>query len=251
MTGKKVIALLTAAALLCGLAGCGNKETENSVPESVSSVPQSIPNAETSISQSSVVNADSTGSPDAQSAPTASETAFDFDEAVKNITLFGQKISLPCTIADFGNDFSLDDPSDILVFESLGSATSHLYYRGDIIGTVNLPDYKENDLPENKQIVSLSLGFPDDYGYANEEERKNRFEAYGQFSGLIPLDFAGVSFTSTQNEIIDKLGVPTDNIEDNTYGVELRTINYNISDRKGIYLFLADNKPYWIVITCD
>lgn len=185
------------------------------------------------------------------SAPTANQTSFDFDEAVQNITLFEQKISLPCTIADFGNDFSLDDPSDILVFESFGFATSNLYYRGDIIGTVNLHDYKENDLPENKQIVSLSLGSPIDYGYTNEEERKTRLEAYGQFSGLIPLDFAGVSFTSTQNEIIDKLGVPTENIEDSTYGLELRTINYNISDSKGIYLFLADNKPYWIVITCE
>ena len=36
---KKITAMLTAAALLCGLAGCGNKETESSAAESFSSVP--------------------------------------------------------------------------------------------------------------------------------------------------------------------------------------------------------------------
>lgn len=39
---KKAAAVLTSAALLCSLAGCGKKETGSSATESVSSVPQSV-----------------------------------------------------------------------------------------------------------------------------------------------------------------------------------------------------------------
>lgn len=97
---KTAAALPVMVAMLCGLAGCGKSETGSSAPLSSSSVPQSIPTDKSTISSD---NTDSLG------AQGGGQSDFDFDAAVKNITLFGQKISLPCYWSDFGEDFSHDE----------------------------------------------------------------------------------------------------------------------------------------------
>lgn len=79
--------------LLCGIAGCNKNEEQVSELGSSSGDSQSF----------SVDNL----TPDDTSSEQGNDSdEFDFDEAVKNITLFGHKISLPCTIADFGGLFA-------------------------------------------------------------------------------------------------------------------------------------------------
>ena len=68
---KKPAALLTAAALFCGLAGCGNKETANSVPDSVSSVLQSVPDEKSEAAQGMETSSDNNAVIVSQSAGSA------------------------------------------------------------------------------------------------------------------------------------------------------------------------------------
>lgn len=68
---KKVAALLTAIVLLCELAGCGNKETANSVPDSVSSVLQSIPDEKSEAAQGAETSSDNNTVTVSQSADVA------------------------------------------------------------------------------------------------------------------------------------------------------------------------------------
>lgn len=247
--GKRVVALLVIVTLLCGFTGCAGNEVSSAVSDSATSVVQSTPAAESESSQGSEADSSNTGSSDVQNEQGSGQSEFDFDKAVKNITLFNSKVSLPCTIKYFGEDFSLDDPSKLLVFEDLGQATSNLYYQGEKVGSVTLSNYKVDGALDDKQVISLSLGFPDDYGYISEKERIRRFKILGQFSNMIPFDFEGVSFKSTQNEISDKFGVPTEKIEEDIDGIKMCRIGYRFPNGSSMYFSFADNKIYWIVIT--
>lgn len=86
---KKTIAILAASTLLCGLAGCGNKETGSSAPNNVQSVPQS----------SAANTATSTG---ASSENSVSSTPQRTKEIKSEIEMDGKLISLPCKVKDIG-----------------------------------------------------------------------------------------------------------------------------------------------------
>ena len=116
---------------------------------------------------------------------------FDFDNAIQNIILFGNKISLPCTFKEFGEDFSIENPYvlpslaeevgfDILIYS--------LSYKGQRIGNVMfrncLPD--DPDI-ESKKIFHLKI---------TRALTENKPE----------INFMGVTFDSTATDIIDSLG---------------------------------------------
>ncbi len=87
--GKRAVALLATITLLCSFTGCAGNEAGSAVPDSVTSVLQSTHVSESKDSQDSETNSDNTSSSDSQNEPCSSQSDFDFDEAVKNITLFG------------------------------------------------------------------------------------------------------------------------------------------------------------------
>ena len=68
---KKITAILSAAALLCSLAGCGNKETGSSAPESVSGVEQSVSDESSEAAQGSETSSDNEAVTVSQSADVA------------------------------------------------------------------------------------------------------------------------------------------------------------------------------------
>lgn len=137
---------------------------------------------------------------------------FDFDEAVKNITLFGSKISLPCTIEDFGEDYSLLE-TNLTTFGDISSCS--ILYQGKSIGTVSLIGYKNDGNLNDKKIVSLSLGFiAKDVG-ASDSLKEALYESRGWYNGLIEVDFAGLSFESTKVEVESLFGKP-DNSDDDS-----------------------------------
>lgn len=237
---KKAAALLTAAALLCGLAGCGNKKTENSAPDSVSSVLQSVPDAETSVSQSSVVSIDSTDSPDAQSAPTASETGFDFDEAVKNITLFGHKISLPCYWSDFTEDFSLGD----IRIPSGNDLMCQLLYKSEKIGNIFFTDCDNDDEIESCLIKGITIGFPS-YRYPYDPDyNMELLITAGYYTDLLELNMGNISMSYSESDIIAELGEPTISGDDTTHYLDYYYDNGHLN----FYIDREKLTDWWIFV---
>lgn len=201
---KRAVALLTMAALLCGFTGCDSNETGSISPDSAASGLQSTPVAESKDSQSLEANSGDTGSSDAQNEQSSSQWEFDFDDAVKNIIVFQHEFSLPCEIKDLGNDFSLDEHSKWVVLENVVS--SNLYYKNKKIGTVNL-----SESGDDEQIICLDLGFGlGNETIADEELRRSLYNSYGWYSEEIEINFNGLNFSSSANEIRCCLGNPTE-----------------------------------------
>lgn len=207
--GKRAVALFATVALLCGITGCAGNKVSSTVSNSVSSALQSTPVAE---SKDSEVSSENISSSDTQNEQGNGQSEFDFDEAVKNITLFGSKISLPCTIEDFGDDYSLLE-TNLTTFGDISSCS--ILYQGKGIGTVSLIGYKNDGNFNDKKIVSLSLGFiAKDVG-ASDSLKNALYESRGWYNGLIEVDFAGLSFESTKVEAESLFGKP-DNSDDDS-----------------------------------
>lgn len=179
-----------------------------------------------------------------------SDSEFDFDKAVKNITLFGNKISLPCTIEDFGDDFSFTNLEHITSVPGQNSVCVDLAYQDQEIGSVFLADCDINDNLEDKEIFILSLGFASDYGYPSADIRKEYLEAANRYSEAIPLELDGLSFATTAEELMEKLGSSAVDDEYDYAGILLRDISYTpLSDNEARIKFsYADDIAYEIYI---
>lgn len=230
---KRAAALLITAAVLCGFTGCGKNETSSSAPlssssvpqsvpadksevsqsrennsgnNSVTSTPQSVPDEESKDSQSSEVNSDNTSSSGTQSGQNNGQSEFNFDEAVKNITLFGHKISLPCAWSDFGEDFSHDD----MYIPSGDDLLCNLQYKGEYIGCIifsDCVDAEDTAEVESKPVIQLVMGFSN-YGYPYTSNELKYFETIKNYTGPIEFNFGNLSMSSDEKDIIAELGEP-------------------------------------------
>ena len=214
---KKIFAFVLALSMLCAMTGCDKNEGSASTQESsTSSVEESssTPSAPDSSSE------ESTGS---TSGPTAGQAEFDFDEAVKNITLFGNKISLPCAWEDLGNDYSHDE----FYVPSGDDLLCGLKYKGKEIGSVVFGNCSiaDSDNVEEKQIVSLIIGLID-YGYPYDDYEKESLERGGFYSGLLEFELDGLSMQSTESDIKELLGEP-DSTSDGVLSRHDLDYNYN------------------------
>lgn len=201
---RKIIALLAGAVLLCGITGCENTKGNVSAPESST-------NSDTSsVEESSTAEPDSSteNSTDNSSEPSDSKVEFNFDEAVKNFTLFGNKIFIPCTISDFGNDFSLNEELYVPIFDEKEEMLCDLLYQGKKIGTVVMADCREGDDFNDKEIVVINLGFVWRGTYPYTEAEILSLERMNCYTGKIEHDFAGLSYDSTEEDIKSALGEP-------------------------------------------
>lgn len=215
----KSVSLLLAAVLLCGMTGCSKNEEQISDPEGSLSGSQSIPNEssasdDTSVESSSDVSqdipADSSVSDSVSSEQVDSSAKINIDEAVKDITLFGHKISLPCTIKDLGEDFSLGAEGTLFEngMEFDGKLMIDILYKGDILGAVTLPNYRQGDELGDKQITSLFLGYATDKELLGESGYKKLLEMLGYYSDTIEWNMAGITFDSSKEMIFNALGEP-------------------------------------------
>ena len=175
---RKAVSVLLAAAMTCTAAGCAKSDDTPDTSQ------------ETSESSSDI------------------SAEFDFDEAVKNITVFGNKISLPCTIRDFGEDFSLNEEGYVAVFDDI--ATCGILYKGKTIGCVSMIDYTDGDDLKDKQIGAVSFGFIETFSGASEAFIEEFYESHNMYYGLIEVDFGGFSFESTEAEVASVFGEPKD-----------------------------------------
>lgn len=201
---KRAVALLATATLLCGFSGCDSKESSSAASDSSVSGLLNTPVMESKDSQSSKANSDDTGSSDAQNEQGNSQSEFNFDEVVKNITLFNSNVDLPCTIKDFGEDFSLD--SEIMVSnEEIGMVSVSLLYKGRMLGMANLSAYSKEEVQsggENMQIVQICLG--DDGIDIDDPDCISEFWE----NSKIDLDMQGIGFTSSYDDILCMWGKP-------------------------------------------
>ena len=136
---------------------------------------------------------------------TASE--FDFDAAMKDISLFGQKISLPCYWSDLSEDFSHKE----VYFPSDDDLMCALCYKGKEIGMIafgNCPETEDASVAESHQIVCIILGFTD-YEYPYSDHDRDFLDRLGYYTGEMEFALGDVSMSSTESEIIAALGEPS------------------------------------------
>ena len=186
----KPISVLLAAVMLCGSTGCAKEESSAQTS-----------NNSTGSEESTVQSQTESVSDD--------EAVFDLYKAVKSITVFGQEVSLPCTINAFGEDFALKEENMTTVGESTSCG---LLYQGKSIGTATFEDYG-GDL-NSVSITALTLGFiAADHGVTGEL-REKLYEQRGWYSGLIETEIAGLSFDSTVSDAEKIFGAPVKNEDD-------------------------------------
>ena len=124
---------------------------------------------------------------------------FDFDESMQNIFLFGKKISLPCKFEDWGDDFSLDEKVLVPV-KGTDNLVVALLYKGDTIAMITLQDcQKEDTNKKSKTVIRLSLG----------DSFNNPITDSNWYNEVIEVDFLGITFNSTQEDVQRILGAPT------------------------------------------
>ncbi len=182
---KRAAALLLAGVMLLGLAGCDRSKASDADSGSISSTLTVSDSADLSDTQAE----------------------FDFDEAVKDINLFGHKISLPCMWSDFGEDFSHDDmfiPAD-------DDLSCNLLYKGKKIGVIFFGncDVEHSDEIETKPVVCISVGHYD-YGYPYDEEELDWLDRAEYYTGLLEFGFSEFTMGSTEDVILKVLGTPND-----------------------------------------
>lgn len=236
--GKKAVALLTMAALLCGFTGCGKEETGSSASNNSLSVSVDKSN----ISQSPAINSNNTVLSDDQTTQNSAQSNFDFDEAVKNINLFGQKISLPCSWSDFGEDFSHDE----MYFSSDDGLMCGLLYKGKLIGSIlfdNCADAETTAEAESNQIVCVVIGFTN-YGYPYNDTDTDFLDRTGYYTGKLELALGDISMSSSENDIIAELGEPSKITEG---GSDYRYLDYKYDDGYLHFVFNFNKGSYRIM----
>ena len=196
---KSIILLLLIGTLLYTFTGCGNTETISYDAENQSVETQRVP-----ADDFQGISLDSSETSDIQDNV---QVEFDFQEAIKRIDVFGYKMSLPCAVEDLGEPFSLDEETEWVTFGNV--VTSDLYYEGEKIGSVNLlSDDKE-------QILCFNFGFISGYNDIEDEDmRKAVYDSYGWYSEEIQIDFYGLNFKSSADDIKKHLGNPTEKTDE-------------------------------------
>lgn len=207
MTRKEPFFALIAAVMLWGMSGCAKEES--------SDILQSIPESTTE------------NYSDIQSEQSGGQSEFNFDEAVKNITLFDSKISLPCTIKDFGENFSLNDR--VTSISETNDAVCQLFYKSKIVGGVTLSDWNDGENQNEKPITGFRIGFGSKISFNDDDMRTQYYDSVNHYSGELEMNVANITYLSSSADVIAILGEPTEKeVQDD--GTE--ELFYQYSDEK-------------------
>jgi hypothetical protein len=160
MEFKKIISVTMAAAMIAAFSACSNDDGTSK--------------------NSSKKDDDATT---VQSSEVSSE--FDIKSAVSSIKFYGKDISLPCTLSDLGEGFTVDKP----VPYKDNSMTYNLNKNDVLIGSVGIEDITFDEDPTGKKIFYLKIL---DLG-----------DAADNFS------VQGITLKSTEEEAIAVFGQPT------------------------------------------
>ncbi|MCH5205451.1 MAG: hypothetical protein J1F09_00770 [Oscillospiraceae bacterium] len=245
---RKIITLILCAAMLCAVTACDKNEGSVSNTDSSNNSESTTGSTEDSSSTPSAPDSSSEESTSSTNEPAAGQAEFDFDEAVKNITLFGKKISLPCTGADLGDDFSFGAEGTIFeggTYVEDDKVMIDILYKGEIIGQVTFIDCETYDDFSDKTMTSLSLGLNVDKFKLGEAVYKNLLEKMGYYPDTIQFDMGGLSFDSTKDEVKEKLGEPDEVIE---YLGSGESLKYLLSENGCVYFCFIEQSLIVVII---
>ena len=126
---KRLVALMLAASMLCGIAGCTKEPSESPADINDTSIELSNDN---------------------------DEIGFDIDRVRKNIIIKGQTIEIPVKLGEIpeGWSYKLYDEKDIYLRENQFLAT--MYYNGNEMYIAALENYNKNK-PEESIIYNLTI----------------------------------------------------------------------------------------------
>lgn len=133
--------------------------------------------------------------------------AINFSEEIKKMTLFGKTLSIPCKLRDLGDEFGYLQGSETTA-PGYDWVMAGLTYEGKWIGMVTLSDYTEGADLNELYIEGVLFGFDDEDTSLSPSEKKELYESSGKYGDKIDFSFAGLTFDSTQEEIIQRLGKP-------------------------------------------
>lgn len=207
---KKAVALLAMAALLCGFTGCGESETNS-----------------TAISSSSMTSDDKP-----LNSVTVS-TSFDLTtvaKAVPTIKIGDETITLPIKCKDLKH---IHGDKLVMPMDNQIGATG-LFYDDERIGQLFIEDYVEDYEKE------------DEYS-ANNIIRLNLYDYWG--SGAVQIDYMGLSFQSSKDDVIKTLGEPDETRDD---GYDSLYLVYSLDGFNGgsVTIIFRNNEISEIEISC-
>ena len=211
----KLKPLILSLAVLTALtfSACDNGKESSQPAETTSSITSSELEQDVSNLESTVI----------------SDLDFDFDAAIQNVELFGNKISLPCTFEEFGSDFELYEDISIPFSDGQQKLRVMIKYKGKFVGSVVLDDCQLEDKNKiEKQVVALTLG----------DSQKNIPTNRNWYNELIEIDFSGITYSSTETEVKQKLGTPTP--KEGEYFVD--RLSYYKSETEYLQLRFKENK---------
>ena len=186
---KKLLFFLLSIVMVISFAGCNNKSPVDSI-SSIVTVTDSV---------SSVITQSPVTEQETSSNEASAKGTFDFDEALKNISLFGKDISLPCTFGELGGNYTLGTSYSFILDDDgvlKGDTLFLLYYKGEQIGDIILDDCMPDDEKSEKKIAVLHVS----------RRRVDNIDIPGIYT-------KGIGFDSTRNDIKDTFGVPSEENE--------------------------------------
>ena len=196
---RKLVLFMAAAFLVSNLTACKNSEntlstdndksrsTQSSISESVSESTESDTQSKTEV-QSEINEYDGTFNEDV------------FDKIVSNVVIGDKTFSFPCSLDDLGDGFSFWDES-MIYEEETELRSCGLLYDGKLLATVTMHcaaddnDYSDND------IICISF----------------TASAFKRQDTIDNISIGGITFESTEAEINQMFGEPTDNHEDSSH----------------------------------
>ena len=207
---RKLVLFMAAAFLVSNLTACKNSEntlssdndksrsTQSSISESVSESTESDTQSKTEV-QSEINEYDGTFNEDV------------FDKIVSNVVIGDKTFSFPCSLDDLGDGFTFRKETMIYEEETELRSCGLLYDKKSLAAVTMHCAADDNDYSDN-DIICISF----------------TASAFKRQDTIDNISIGGITFDSTEEEILQMFGEPIDKYED--------------SDDFELYIYSIDNK---------
>lgn len=148
---NRIAAVMLSSALICAVStGCagGSSPEDKSIATGASSTAETVETTGISVTSQTETSAESSTAAEA-------EKEFNFEDAVRSISICGQEINYPITLADLGDDFTIDTDFNETWFDDFMCTIS---YKGKHIGVVTYNDVDSpGKIDENTYMAGIYI----------------------------------------------------------------------------------------------
>lgn len=138
---KRITAILLSTALICSsAAGCSDSsssEAKSSAAEVTTTVTEAVTSQTEKPAETSTASA-----------------KFNYDEAVKSVTFFGNEISSSVTLNDLGDDFTIDTEYTEVMTNTYACS---MYYKGSYLGQAQYKTDKPDTISRDTSLAGVSI----------------------------------------------------------------------------------------------